>query len=93
MGRELSSVLGRELPDGEEQTNTTTFTEESGRKALGFVKKAAFSQEPYRWLTVTAPDEPNGTELQLALNDNPPARASRRCFNRASPPSCSSPTT
>ena len=42
---------------------------------LGFVKKADFSQGPYRWLTVASPEEPNGTELQLALNDNPPARA------------------
>jgi len=42
---------------------------------LGFVKKADFSQGPYRWLTVASPDEPNGTELQLALNDNPAAKA------------------
>src|SRR5262245_16089370 len=42
---------------------------------LGFVKKADFSQGPYRWLTVTAPEDQDGTELQLALNDNPSARA------------------
>jgi predicted enzyme related to lactoylglutathione lyase len=42
---------------------------------LGFVKKADFSQGPYRWLTVASPEEPDGTELQLALNDNPAARA------------------
>jgi predicted enzyme related to lactoylglutathione lyase len=42
---------------------------------LGFVKKADFSNGPYRWLTVASPDEPNGTELQLALNDNPAAKA------------------
>jgi predicted enzyme related to lactoylglutathione lyase len=42
---------------------------------LGFVKKADFSQGPYRWLTVASPEEPNGTELHLALNDNPAARA------------------
>lgn len=41
---------------------------------LGFVKKADFSQGPYRWLTVAAAEEPNGTELQLALNDNPAAK-------------------
>ena len=29
----------------------------------------------YRWLTVTSPEEPNGTELQLALNNNPAAKA------------------
>ena len=43
---------------------------------LGFVKKADFSQGPFRWLTVASPDQPDGTELQLALNDNPAARAS-----------------
>ena len=43
--------------------------------ALGFAKKADFSNGPYRWLTVVSPDEPNGTELQLALNDNPAAKA------------------
>ena len=42
---------------------------------LGFVKKADFSQGPFRWLTVASPEEPDGTELQLALNDNPAARA------------------
>jgi predicted enzyme related to lactoylglutathione lyase len=44
-------------------------------EVLGFVKKADFSQGPYRWLTVASPEEPNGTELQLALNDNPAARS------------------
>jgi predicted enzyme related to lactoylglutathione lyase len=42
---------------------------------LGFVKKTDFSQGPFRWLTVASPQEPDGTELQLALNDNPAARA------------------
>lgn len=41
---------------------------------LGFVKKADFSQGPFRWLTVASPEEPAGTELQLALNDNPAAK-------------------
>jgi predicted enzyme related to lactoylglutathione lyase len=40
---------------------------------LGFVKKADFSNGPYRWLTVASADEPDGTELHLALNDNPAA--------------------
>src|SRR3979409_89935 len=44
-------------------------------EVLGFVKKGDFSQGPFRWLTVASPEEPNGTELQLALNDNPAARA------------------
>ena len=42
---------------------------------LGFVKKADFSQAPFRWLTVASAEEPDGTELQLALNDNPAAKA------------------
>jgi predicted enzyme related to lactoylglutathione lyase len=42
---------------------------------LRFVKKADFSQGPFRWLTVASPEEPEGTELQLALNDNPAAKA------------------
>jgi predicted enzyme related to lactoylglutathione lyase len=40
---------------------------------LGFTKNADFSNGPFRWLTVASPDEPNGTELQLALNSNPAA--------------------
>src|SRR5688500_17597424 len=43
--------------------------------ALGFVKKADFSQGPFRWLTVASAEEPDGVELQLALNDNPAAKA------------------
>jgi len=42
---------------------------------LGFVKKADVSNGPFRWLTVASAEEPDGTELQLALNDNPAARA------------------
>jgi predicted enzyme related to lactoylglutathione lyase len=44
-------------------------------EALGFVKKTDFSQGPYRWLTVTSSEEPDGTELQLAKNENPAAKA------------------
>jgi predicted enzyme related to lactoylglutathione lyase len=44
-------------------------------EVLGFVKKADFSQGQFRWLTVVSPEEPEGTELQLALNDNPAAKA------------------
>jgi predicted enzyme related to lactoylglutathione lyase len=42
---------------------------------LGFAKKADFTQGPFRWLTVASPEEPDGAELQLALNDNPAAKA------------------
>jgi predicted enzyme related to lactoylglutathione lyase len=44
-------------------------------EVLGFVKKADFSQGPYRWLTVASAEEPDGAELQLELNDNPAAKA------------------
>jgi predicted enzyme related to lactoylglutathione lyase len=40
---------------------------------LGFSKKNDFSQGSYRWLTVVSPEQPDGVELQLALNDNPVA--------------------
>jgi predicted enzyme related to lactoylglutathione lyase len=41
---------------------------------LGLVKKADVSQGPYRWLTVASPEEPDGSQLQLALNDTPAAK-------------------
>jgi predicted enzyme related to lactoylglutathione lyase len=41
---------------------------------LGFAKKSDFSNGPYRWLTVASTEEPEGTELQLALNNNPAAK-------------------
>jgi predicted enzyme related to lactoylglutathione lyase len=42
---------------------------------LGFAKKADFTNGPFRWLTVGAPEDPDGAQLQLALNNNPAARA------------------
>ena len=44
-------------------------------EVLGFVKKADFSQGPFRWLTVASAEDPDGTELQLAKNDSPAAKA------------------
>jgi predicted enzyme related to lactoylglutathione lyase len=46
---------------------------------LGFVKKADFTQGPFRWLTVASPEEPDGTELQLAPN-SPAAEAYQRAM-------------
>jgi len=55
-------------------------------KVLGFVKKADFSQGPFRWLTVGSPEEPDGTQLQLALNDKPAARAYQQAmFDQGQP--------
>ncbi len=42
---------------------------------MGFVKKADFSNGPFRWLTVTSSEDADGTELQLALNDGPADKA------------------
>ena len=53
---------------------------------MGFVKKADFSQGPYRWLTVTSADEPEGTELQLALNNNPAAQAFQQAMFQQNQP-------
>lgn len=49
-------------------------------EVLGFVKKADFSKGPFRWLTVASPDDPDGTELQLALDDNPAAKAFKQAL-------------
>jgi predicted enzyme related to lactoylglutathione lyase len=43
-------------------------------EVLGFKKKNDFSNGPYRWLTLSSAEEPDGTELQLALNNNPAAK-------------------
>ena len=43
-------------------------------EVLGFGKKTDVRNGPYRWLTVASPEDPDGTELQLAPNDNPAAR-------------------
>ncbi len=44
-------------------------------EVLGLTKKADFSNGPFRWLTVVSPEQTDGTELQLALNNNPAAKA------------------
>ena len=49
-------------------------------EVLGLAKKTDFSQGPYRWLTVASPEEPNGAELQLALNNNPAATAYQKAI-------------
>lgn len=55
-------------------------------EVLGFVKKADFSQGPYRWLTVASAEDPNGTELQLALNSNPAAKAYQQAMLQQNQP-------
>jgi predicted enzyme related to lactoylglutathione lyase len=55
-------------------------------EVLGFAKKNDFSQGPYRWLTVVSPEEAEGTELQLALNNNPAAKAYQQAIFQQSQP-------
>jgi predicted enzyme related to lactoylglutathione lyase len=55
-------------------------------EVLGFVKKADFTQGPFRWLTVASADEPDGTQLQLAPNDNPAAQAYQKAMFEQSQP-------
>ena len=53
---------------------------------LGFVKKADFSNGPFRWLTVASPEDSDGTELQLALNNSPAAQTYQQAiFQRGQP--------
>ena len=56
-------------------------------EVLGFTKKTDFSQGPYRWLTVASPEEPEGTELQLALNNNPSAQTYQQAIFQQNQPS------
>ena len=55
-------------------------------EVLGFVKKADFSQGSFRWLTVASKEEPEGTELQLALTDNAAAKAYQQAMFREGRP-------
>jgi predicted enzyme related to lactoylglutathione lyase len=55
-------------------------------EVLGFAKKADFSSGPFRWLAVVSPEDPDGTELQLALNNNPAAKAYQQAIFQASQP-------
>ena len=53
---------------------------------LGFTKKSDFSNGGYRWLTVASPEEPEGTELQLTLNNNPAAKAYQEAMFQGNQP-------
>jgi len=54
-------------------------------EVLGFVKKADYSNGPYRWLTVASAEEPDGTELQLAPA-NPAAQAYQQALFQQNQP-------
>jgi predicted enzyme related to lactoylglutathione lyase len=55
-------------------------------EVLGFQKKSDFSNGPYRWLTVASAEELDGTELQLALNSNPAAKAYQQALFQQNQP-------
>lgn len=55
-------------------------------EVLGFAKKADFSNGPYRWLTVGSAEEPDGTQLQLALNNNPAAQVYQQAMFQQNQP-------
>jgi predicted enzyme related to lactoylglutathione lyase len=55
-------------------------------EVLSFAKKADFSNGPFRWLTVASPEEPDGTELQLALNNNSAAKAYQQALFQQNQP-------
>jgi len=55
-------------------------------EALGFTKKADFSNHGYRWLTVASPEAPDGPELQLEANTDPAARTYQQArFQKGQP--------
>jgi len=47
---------------------------------LGFEKKMDFPVGEYRWITVTAPEGPEGVELALEPNANPAARTFQKAM-------------
>lgn len=55
-------------------------------EVLGFVKKTDFSNGPYRWLTVVSADDLDGTELQLALNNNSAAKTYQQAIFQQNQP-------
>jgi len=55
-------------------------------EVLGFTKKADFSNGPYRWLTVASAEDPDGTQLQLALNNNPAAKTYQQAIFQQNQP-------
>ena len=57
-------------------------------EVLGFVKKNDFGNGRYRWLTVVSAEDLDGTELQLALNDNPAAKAFQQALFQQGQPAC-----
>jgi catechol 2,3-dioxygenase-like lactoylglutathione lyase family enzyme len=49
-------------------------------KVLGFIKKTEIPLGEHRWLTVVAPDAPDGTELLLEPDQHPAAKPFKRAL-------------
>ncbi len=49
-------------------------------KVLGFIKKTEIPLGEFRWLTVVAPDAPDGTELLLEPDHHPAVRPFKRAL-------------
>ena len=63
-------------------------------EVLGFVKKADFSQGPFRWLTVVSQKTRTARSCSWRSTTAPrPKPTSRPYSSKASPRPCSSPTT
>jgi predicted enzyme related to lactoylglutathione lyase len=71
---------------------TTIYVDDQARalrfytEVLGLVKKADFTQGLFRWLTVASAEDPDGTELQLALDDNPAGKAYQQALFQSGQP-------
>ena len=50
-------------------------------EVLGFMKKRDLPAGEFKFLTVVAPQEPDGTELLLEPNDNPAARTFQQAMH------------
>lgn len=73
---ELTSVFVHD------QAKALTFYTDS----LGFVKKADIKAGEYRWLTVTSPENKDGTQLVLEPNENPAAKTYQEAIFRQNIP-------
>jgi predicted enzyme related to lactoylglutathione lyase len=92
-GREATDVTARRIRRVHMKIKLTSVYVDDQEKALrfytevmGFTKKADFRNGSFRWLTVASPEEPEGTELQLALDDAPAAKAFQQAqFEKGQP--------
>ena len=81
-----------QAPVGLQIRHTSVFVDDQEKalrfytEVLGFAKKDDFSNSGYRWLTVSAPGDRQGPELQLALNSDPAAKAYQEATFKQSQP-------